>query len=273
MSVSPSPSVQKARPSFNAVSSALPSRWPRPSRPPLPPTDKLPLTLSFSNTNGTSLTQPAHLQQLQAAIGCTLQVPLEHVVLTNISHIINGFSTPVPFDRSAANLNSNGTVVCLVPRVRRVLMLRQLQPTASSSVSVAVDILLPPDNLALLNSTELASLIEGSSSLQLVATSAGSSGISLLAAPGTADSQGVTVSAPASSSNLGLIAGLAVAAGFGVIMTAAGAILYYRLRQKPITSHSKNIIVIDAPFSQTIRTAQSDIRVEFTPLTMRQPVV
>jgi hypothetical protein len=152
-------------------------------------------------------------------------------------------------------------------------MLRQLQPTASSSVSVAVDILLPPDNLALLNSTELASLIEGSSSLQLVATSAGSSGISLLAAPGTADSQGVTVSAPASSSNIGLIAGLAVAAGFGVIMTAAGAILYYRLRQKPITSHSKNIIIVDAPFSQTIRTAPSDIRVEFSPINVRQPIV
>ena len=153
-------------------------------------------------------------------------------------------------------------------------MQRQLDPAPSSSVSVAVDILLPPDNLALLNSTELASLIEGSSSLQLVATSTGSSGLSLLAAPGPADSQ-PTVTGPtlASSSNIGLITGLAVAAGFGVIMTAAGAILYYRLRQKPITSHSKNIIIVDAPFSQTIRTAQPDIRVEFTPHIVRQPLV
>jgi hypothetical protein len=146
-------------------------------------------------------------------------------------------------------------------------MQRQLEPTATatSSVAVAVDILLPPDNLVLLNSTELASLIEGSSSLQLVATSAGSSGISLLAASGTADSQPtVTGSAPASS-NLGLIAGLSVFSGCCVIMTAATAILYYRLRQKPITSHSKNIIIVDAPFSQTIRTAQPDIRVEFSP--------
>ena len=153
-------------------------------------------------------------------------------------------------------------------------MQRQLDPAPSSSVSVAVDILLPPDNLALLNSTELASLIEGSSSLQLVATSTGSSGLSLRAAPGPADSQ-PTVTGPtrASSSNIGLITGLAVAAGFGVIMTAAGAILYYRLRQKPITSHSKNIIIVDAPFSQTIRTAQPDIRVEFTPHIVRQPLV
>ena len=235
----------------------------------MPPTDKLPLTLSFSNTNGTSLTQPAHLQQLQAALGCTLQVPLESVVIMNISHIINGFSTPVPFDRSAANLKSNGTIVCLVPRVRRLLRQRQLDPTATSSVAVAVDILLPPDNLALLNSTELASLIEGSTSLQLVATSAGSSGLSLLAAPGTADAQPtVTGSAPAaaaSSSNLGLIAGLAAAAGFGVIMTATAAIMYYRLRQKPITSQSKNIIIVDAPFSQIIRPAQPDMRAEFSP--------
>jgi hypothetical protein len=148
-------------------------------------------------------------------------------------------------------------------------MRRQLDPVeiTTSSVAVAVDILLPPDNLVLLNSTELASLIEGSSSLQLVATSAGSSGISLLAAPGTADSQPpvtVTGSAPASS-NLGLIAGLSVFSGCCVIMTAATAILYYRLRQKPITSQSKNIIIVDAPFSQTIRTAQPDIRVEFSP--------
>jgi len=233
----------------------------------VPPTDKLPLTLSFSNTNGTSLTQPAHLQQLQAALGCTLQVPLESVVIMNISHIINGFSTPIPFDRSAANLKSNGTIVCLVPRVRRLLMHRQLDPIATSSVAVEIDILLPPENLALLNSTELASLIEGSSSLQLVATTTGSGGISLLAAPGTADSQPmVTGSAPAaSSSNLSLIVGLSVFSGCCVIMTATVTILYYRLRQKPITSHSKNIIIVDAPFSQTIRTAQPDNRVEFSP--------
>ena len=192
----------------------------------------------------------------------------------NISHIINGFSTPVPFDRSAANLKSNGTIVCLVPRVRRLLMQRQLEPVTTSSVSVAVDILLPPDNLALLNSTELASLIEGSSSLQLVATTTGSSGLSLLAAPGAADSQGGTGPAPAatSSSNLGLIAGLAVAAGFGVIMTATGAILYYRLRQKPITSRTKNIIIVDAPFSQIIRPAQPDMRAEFSPRKI-EPVI
>ena len=89
----------------------------------------------------------------------------------------------------------------------------------------------------------------------------------LLVAPGTADAQPtVTGSAPAaSSSNLGLIAGLAAAAGLGVIMTATVTIMYYRLRQKPITSQSKNIIIVDAPFSQTIRTAQPDIRVEFSP--------
>jgi hypothetical protein len=145
-------------------------------------------------------------------------------------------------------------------------MQRQLDPVATSSVAVAVDILLPPDNLVLLNSTELASLIESSSSLQLVATTTGSGGISLLAVPGTADSQPtVTGSAPASSSNLGLIVGISVFSGCCVIMTAATAILYYRLRQKPITSHSKNIIIVDAPFSQTIRTAQPDMRVEFSP--------
>lgn len=215
--------------------------------------------------------EPAHLQQLQAALGCTLQVPLEQVVLTNITQVVNGFSTPVSFDRTAANLNSNGTIVCLVPRVRRLLMQRLLQ--ASSSVAVAVDILAPPDYLALLNSTELASLVEDSSSLQLVASSTGSSGLSLLAAAGPVDSQPtVTGPTPAAASNLSLITGVSVFAGCCVIMFTVGGVVYYRLRQKPITSHSK-IMVVDAPFSQIKPAAHSDIRIEFSPLTIRQPVV
>jgi len=217
--------------------------------------------------------EPAHLQQLQAALGCTLHVPLEQVVLTNITQVVNGFSTLIPFDRTAANLNSNGTIVCLVPRVRRLLLQRQLQPSATSSVAVSVDILAVPDYLALLNSTELASLVEGSSSLQLVASSTGSSGLSLQAAAGPVDSQPtVTGPTPAAASNLSLITGLAVFAGCCVIMFTVGGVMYYRLRQKPITSHSK-IIVVDAPFSQTKPAAHSDIRIEFSPMNTRQPVV
>ena len=270
---SPSPSNQKPKPSFNAASSALPSRWPVPSKRPLyPPIDKLPLTIVFSNTNGSSLVEPAHLQQLQAAFGCTLQVPLEHIVLTNISHIINGMSNPVPFDRTAANLNSNGTIICLVPRNRRLLMERQLQ--TSSSVAVSVDILEVPDYLAMLNSTELATIVEGSSSLQLVASSTGSSGLSLLIAVGSVDSQPtVTGPIPATASNIGLITGLAVFAGCCVIMMVVGGVVYYRLRQKPITSRSKTIVVVDAPFSQIKPAAHLDTRIEFSPQIIRQPVV
>ena len=216
--------------------------------------------------------EPAHLQQLQAALGCTLQVPLEHIVLTNISHIINGVSNPVPFDRTAANLNSNGTIICLVPRNRRLLMERQLQ--TSSSVAVSVDILAVPDYLAMLNSTELATIVEGSSSLQLVASSTGSSGLSLLVAVGSVDSQPtVTGPTPAAASNVGLITGLAVFAGCCVIMMVVGGVVYYRLRQKPITSRSKTIVVVDAPFSQIKPAAHSDIRIEFSPQIIRQPVV
>jgi len=216
--------------------------------------------------------EPAHLQQLQAALGCTFQVPLEHIVLTNINHIINGVSNPVPFDRTAANLNSNGTIICLVPKNRRLLMERQLQ--TSSSVAVSVDILVPPDYLAMLNSTELATIVEGSSSLQLVASSTGSSGLSLLVAVGSVNSQPtVTGPTPAAASNVGLITGLAVAAGCCVIMMVVGGVVYYRIRQKPITSRSKTIIVVDAPFSQIKPAAHSDTRIEFSPQTIRQPVV
>ena len=126
------------------------------------------LTLQFGGANGTAMTQGGALQQVQAAAGCTFQVPLENVVLTNITQTTGGLVTTVPFDRTIPTLNSNGTVVCLVPATapatapanRRLLSARALQ--TSSSVDVFVMILSPSNDLLALNSTAFASLVQNS---------------------------------------------------------------------------------------------------------------
>lgn len=234
------------------------------------------MTLAFPNGNGTALVQPSLLQQLQAAIGCTLEVPLEQVVLTNVTQVIGGAPTQIPF--VPPTLNSNGTVVCLVPATwspQRRLALRALQ---SASVEVSITILSPPTSLTLLGGTELATLVADSAILQLVSTMVGSSPVSVASVGDTIGTAPTppsdAVATAASPSNAGLITGLSVFSGFCLVAAGVAAGLYYRSRKQPV--RSRVILTVENVFSEPSVSAKRIIpedRVEFSPLSIRQPLV
>lgn len=263
---------------FRATSSRVPISLAEPtgSNPPLN------LTFQFSGANATTVSKGDSLQQLQAAIGCTVQVPLEYVVLTNITQTIAGTIITVPFDRTIPTLNSNGIVVCLVP-ARRHLQSRVLQ-ASSSSINVFVMILSPSNTLVSLNSTALTALVENSYSLQLVSSAVGSSGLSVANNDRTSSPSSTTTASTAStadstkSSNLSLIVGLSVFAGCCLVVISAIIIVHQTQRKAIPFSRSNSVLSVENPASvsasgssasQKVSPFVADARIGFTPSTIR----
>ena len=220
------------------------------------------------------------------------------MVLTNFTAVTGSVGTSIPFDRSIPTLKSNGSVVCLVPlNGGRLLRARRAQ-TTSTVVVIGVEILSPSASLVLLNATELNALLEDSTVLQLVSVASGGSGLSLVSAEGsgvtaappatgsaTGAATGAAASGTASSPNIGLIVGLSVLSGFCVAIAGVVAGLYYRARTKPIRSR---VILMENAFvgpgsagsagsagSSVVAGKQGVLedRVEFSPLSIRQPIV
>ncbi len=113
-------------------------------------------SVTFSGANTTTVTKPAQLQQLQAALACALGTPLENIQITNITYVdSSGKPHTLAFDASVAQLNSNGTVACYTssgaaatpaPTLRG----RRLQAvTANDAVVIEYAILDPPAELVL----------------------------------------------------------------------------------------------------------------------------
>ena len=217
------------------------------------------------------MSQGGALQQVQAAAGCTFQVPLENVVLTNITQTTGGVVTTVPFDRTIPTLNSNGTVVCLVPATRRLLLARSLQ-TSSSWVDVYVMILSPSNDLLALNSTALASLVQTSYVLQTVSSSVGSTGVMVLS-----DSMGSSALGSANtgsgSTNVGLTVGLSIFAGVCLAVAGVAVVAYQRQRKTVPFSRSKVVMLVENPATaDKVSPFMMEPRVEFAPSTVRLTV-
>jgi hypothetical protein len=224
------------------------------------------------------MTQGGVRQQVQAAAGCTFQVPLENVVLTNITQTAGGIVSAVPFDRTIPTLNSNGTVVCLVPARQRLLSARALQTaTSSSSVDVFVMILSPSNDLLALNSSALMTLVQTSYALQTVSSSVGSTGVTVLSindALGSSSSGPTTAaSGTTNNGNVGLIVGLSIFAGVCLVVAGVAVAAYQRQQKTVPFSRSKVVMFVDNPATADKTSSfMMEPRMEFAPSTVRLTV-
>jgi hypothetical protein len=128
-------------------------------------------SVTFSGANTTTVTQPAQLQQLQAALACALGTPLENIQITNITYVDStGKPNTVVFDASVAQLNSNGSVVCYTSGTTTTpaptLRGRRLQAVSNDQVVIEYAILDPPTEILLSDPTTFIDTVTNAASIQ-----------------------------------------------------------------------------------------------------------
>ena len=172
----------------NTYKQTEPSATPRPKPSTYP---RQTFTLLFQNSNNTLIRSSQKLVQLQTAIACVVQTPLENVDITTIA---TG-STNLPFTKP----QGTGTPDCIAP-VRVLYRQRRLQ-AAATDTTVSVDVL----NAPYVSQTSL----QTDPMLLSFGSSVGSSG-QVVAGPAPAPAAGSTTS---SSAIVGAILGVACVGG------------------------------------------------------------
>lgn len=271
----PAPSVSPVLPSRSALPSyaktPLPSMPPArrsaaPSRPPvrsIAPTQRpatLQSTLSLpgaripDNTTAAATTQT--VQDIQAAIACSLRLPPEQVVIRNVTVTRpDGTAWTLPI---TTLLSGNGTVLCYSLRAGTQ---RLLQSGSAGSVAVDYTVVTPPDEVATLSATELTTTLAASAMIQEVMATTGAVSLaattdsSLAAAPSPAPT-GTT--ADDSNRNLIMVAG-GVGAGSAILVLSVAAILgvIYLRRTRPVPVESKKapaniVVMVTAASNETV---------------------
>jgi hypothetical protein len=191
----------------------------------------------FSNTLPFNAVQPSGIRQIQAALGCTFQSPLEAVSIINIT---DANDAALPYDPTAASLVSNGSIVCLnLTAIHRVLSpIQQLHVTFS--------ITNPSEWLLSMNDTQIMDLVAASPSMNLLGTT-GSRSI------------GTPISGAAVSSDLSKI-GIFVGGcmGLAAVAIAVSLLIFYR-------QYTRATVVCRNPIAVTREwdTIHEDNRVKF----------
>ena len=253
-SLSPVPSSSSIRsppPSLSPIPSSKPSSSPPPSSKPNPTRSPKPLnntyagTLRYTPTNTSQFRNPTYLQQIQSGLSCAIQMPLDNILLTNITTATG----TIPFNTTAVN-QRGGVAPC--PMVRRLRILQQ----SSNDVTVSY-IILSSDTL---NITELQDLI--ASSPAILAT-----GVTTLSAPPA------PASTVASSSNNNLL--VYVMAPIGTLMALglfAVAIAIVRSSggtSSPLSKSSKVVVFVENPTTTFTKPQELEERQEFEPQRIR----
>ena len=167
--------------------SAAPTPWPaRPSVSPLANIGVLNSAFRFNNANASKIAEPEKLQQVTANIACALRLPLENIVIRNITQTrADGTVVTVPFDPQVVSLNSNGTVVCYTNGLNttgRVLRgARRL--VGDSSVAIEYSIIDPSPALLTMDSGAFATTVESDPAINNIASALDSDGVIAEAPP------------------------------------------------------------------------------------------
>ena len=283
--LSPSHAAEPSRPALPSYAKTpLPSLRPAqltaaPSRPParsIAPTQR-PATVQSTLTlpgaripdNATAATTTNTVQNIQAAIACSLRLPAEQVVIRNI--------TVSRTDGTAWNpqittlLSGNGTVLCY--SLGAGVAGRQLQ-TAGGGIAVDYTVISPPDDVAVLTAAELTTTLAASTMMQEVVASTGATTLmattdSSMAAPAPVPSADPSTD---NNKNLIMVAG-GVGAGAAVLVISIAAILTVILLRNRRSSAS---VVKPAP--TTPATSQPTVFIVMNPaeaasMTQANPMV
>lgn len=223
--------------------SARPTPWAvRPTMQPSP----LPVIqskLEFRGANASAFSRPEKIQEVVTNLGCALRLALEQIVIRNITWVsVDGRLTPLPFDPSVAAMRSNGSADCFVADTTAPQQAaRRLQATSDSGrVEVDYAITDPPASITTLDSASFSAIVENSPSLQNLAASVGSTGLS---APPPAELTADSGSATASVSNtlMGLpIYGMILLGIFGSLVV--GGVAYGAKRSCGASGSASSIV-------------------------------
>jgi hypothetical protein len=160
--------------------------------------------LSFRGANASAFSRPEKIQEVVTNLGCTLRLALEQIIIKSISWVsADGIRTALPFDPRVAALRSNGSVDCFVADTTAPILRRLQANTESGRVEIDYAITDPPASITSLDSTSFSEIVENSPSLQNLAASVGSSGLSAPAPAELASENG-----PATPSTASIISGL-----------------------------------------------------------------
>jgi hypothetical protein len=239
---------------YRATRSAAPSRWPaRPSVSPAAAFGAIGGTLNFYNANATALQNPATIQQATANIACAVRVPLENIVIKNITHMLpDGTVVIIPF--VPVTLNSSGVRVCFIAPPRNgttgVRLLRGLQ--SGSSVKIDYTIIDPAPELLTTDPVDFVSAVEADPAIADLSFALSSTGVTADAPPelALASGGGAALSPPAADAQANVIpyvvAGLVSAFVVGAVAAAGIAFLFIKSGAKKATTQkpSQSSVVV-----------------------------
>jgi len=207
-----------------AANVELMSRSPMPSRRPIV------MIIKFSGGDASALSSSEKIQDMQVAIACALNLPLEKIRILSISYTdASGTTVVLPVDPTQYMIIGNGVGGCGQTSSGR-RMLRKLQ-NAGGSVNVEYSILQPSDTILAMSTEQINAAISSSSMIQTIAASVGSSNI--------VSAQGVPISNVApreSNTNIGPYIGGGIGAAATLVVIA---MLVFRKKTKSITSHKQ----------------------------------
>ena len=226
-------------PSFSQrplLQSAKPTPWrprdPLPSDMPRPP--YIQSSVKFPAANATKMQQPDVIQELQASLACTLNLPLDNIRIQNITVRRDGAAPQVIDVSTFPQLRSNGSGGCFRPMAnapavaatRRLRALQQQQQ--SSSVDVDYYIVDPTDDILALSTAEFSTVLSNSAPMSEIAASVGSSGVTAVATEPTAAGPGSSAAATTTNAS-GIQVGSLVGGVVGGIALCVAAFTAYKL--------------------------------------------
>lgn len=201
--------------------------------------------LEFRGANASAFSRPEKIQEVVTTLGCTLRLALEQIVIKNITWVsVDGRRTVLSFDPSVAALRSNGSTDCFVADTT-VPNARRLQANSDSGrVEIDYAITDPPASITALDSGSFSAIVENSPSLQNLAASVGSSGLSAPAPAELTTEPAVQTTQSSSFMNLPVYGIVLVAIGSSIFV---GGLIYsvmrsFRAHSTPVTKTPQAIV-------------------------------
>ena len=175
--------------------------------------------------------QPDVIQELQASLACTLNLPLDNIRIQNITVRRDGAAPQVIDVSTFPQLRSNGSGGCFrpaAPVVAATRRLRALQQQQSSSVDVDYYIVDPTDDILALSTAEFSTVLSNSAPMSEIAASVGSSGVTAVATEPTAAGPGSSAATTTTNAS-GIQVGSLVGGVVGGIALCVAAFTAYKL--------------------------------------------
>lgn len=228
--------------------------------------------------------RPDVIQELQASLACTLNLPLDNIRIQNITVRRDGAAPQVIDVSTFPQLRSNGSGGCFRPAAPAVAAGRRLRALQQQSSSVDVDyyIVDPTDDILALSTAEFSTVLSNSAPMSEIAASVGSSGVTAVATEPTAAGPGSSAAATTTNAS-GIQVGSLVGGVVGGIALCVAAFTAYKLatrgrrsgavRLQGTSVTQSRVILVDNTNPLQIHTSNNSMRlVGYAPTQARASV-